>query len=194
MKKILLALATGVVALGAAPAQAQLSKWVERPYVGIGVSAADRVTDLPNTFGATDDWKAQPRVFAGLEFDDMFGVEIGYTSFRENNVNFAINNEPGHLTAWAESAYLAGKATAPLTDRISMYGKLGVSRNKWKQAGVGPGRLFREDKDTEAYLAVGSEWRFSDRMGLSLEFERYGSSKAFGPKPNVWSINGNYRF
>ncbi|HYE38826.1 MAG TPA: porin family protein [Ramlibacter sp.] len=194
MKKILLALATGAVALGAAPAQAQLSQLIQRPYVGIGISANDRVTHLPNTFGATDDWKPQPRVFAGLEFDDMFGVEIGYTSFRENHINFAINNVQGHLTAWAESAYLAGKASAPLNEQFSIYGKLGVSRNKWKQAGVGPGRLFREDNDTEAYMAVGSEWRFTDRMGLSLEFERYGSSKAFGPKPNVWSINANYRF
>lgn len=194
MKQILFALVAGALALGAAPAQAQLINHMHNPYVGVGINAADRVTHLPNTFQATDDWKPSPRIYAGVEFDEMFGMEIGYTKFRENNVNFAIKDEPGHLTAWAEAFYLTGKASAAFNDQFSIYGKLGVSRNKWKQAGVGPGRLFRQDVETEAYLAVGGEWRVLDHVGVSLEFERYGTSKAFGPKPNVWSINANYHF
>lgn len=195
MKKIVIVIAAAA-GLGTPPAQAQLADWIRGPYLGVGVARADREMNMP---GATDTsgngWKSSGKVFGGLQFDDTFGAELGYTDFRRSTLTYTINNAPGRITARGESWYLAGKATAPMNEQFSLYGKLGISHNKWKQSGAGSGtNLFRQDSDTEGYLAVGGEWRFSQRMGVSLEYERYGKTKAFGPKPNVWSLNATYRF
>ncbi|HEY1042666.1 MAG TPA: porin family protein [Telluria sp.] len=193
MKKILLALVAGATTFGAAHAHAQMSQMLQRPYVGIGVANSDRESNIAGATG--DGWKASGKVFGGLQFDETFGAELGYTDFRESTIHYTIANVPGRVSAKGEAWYLAGKATAPLNDQFSIYGKLGLTRTKWEQTGAGSGNnLFRKDHDTEGYLAVGGEWRVTERVGVSLEYERYGKSKAFGPKPNVWSINANYRF
>lgn len=196
MKKILLAVVAGAATFGAAQAQAQMSQMWQRPYVGVGIANSDRESNMPGAVNKTGDgWKTSGKVFGGLEFDDTFGVELGYTDFSRDTATYTIANVPGRVTAKGEALYLAGKATAPLTEQFSIYGKLGITQTEWKQSGSGSGtNLFREEDETEGYLAVGGEWRVSQRVGLSLEYERYGKSKGFGPKPNVWSINANYRF
>lgn len=196
MKKILLALAAGAATLGAAQAQAQMSQMLQRPYLGIGIANFDRETHMPGAVNPTGDgWKSSGKIFGGFEFDETFGAEVGYTDFRRNTVNYTISNVPGRVSSEGEAWYLAGKATAPLTEQFSIYGKLGVTRTKWDQTGAGSGaNLFRHESKTEGYGAIGAEWRVSQRVGVSLEYERYGSSKGFGPKPNVWSLNANYRF
>lgn len=196
MKKIILAVVAGAATFGAAQAQAQLSQMMQRPYVGVGIANSDRETHMRNAVNVTGDgWKSSGRIFGGLEFDDTFGIELGYTDFGSDTATYTIANVPGRVTTKGQALYLAGKATAPLTERFSMYGKLGIAQTEWKQRGSGSGtNLFREEDDTTGYLAVGGEWRVTQRVGVSLEYERYGKSKGFGPKPNVWSINANYRF
>ena len=193
MKKMMLVLAAGAAMLGAAQAQAQM---INRPYVGVGVANSDREMNMAGaTSQSGDGWKASGKVFAGFEFDETFGAELGYTDFRKSTLTYMVNGVPGRISAGGESWYLAGKAIAPLSEQFAVYGKLGISHNEWKQTGSGSGtNLFRDDSDTEGYLAVGGEWRASQRLGLSVEYERYGKSKAFGPKPNVWSINARYSF
>lgn len=198
MKKFLLALAAGAATVAALPAQAQMHPFwkAQSPYVGIGIANSDRQTHMPGAVNPTGEgWKSSGKGFVGLQFDETFGAEFGYTDFRENTLTYTISNVPGRVTAQADAWYLAGKASAPVSEQFSIYGKLGVTRTRWEQTGAGSGaNLFRNERKTEGYGAIGAEWRVSDHVGLSLEYERYGTSKGFGPKPNVWSINANYRF
>lgn len=198
MKKILLTVLAGAATFGAAHAQAQIHPFwkSQSPYVGLGVANSDRETHMPGAVGKTGDgWKSSGKAFVGLQFDETFGAELGYTDFRKDTVNYTISNVPGSVTSKGQAWYLAGKAIAPISEQWALYGKLGITRTEWEQTGFGSGaNLFRDEDKTEGYGAVGAEWRVSQRMGVSLEYERYGSSKGFGPKPNVWSINANYRF
>ena len=188
MKKIILALAASVAAMGAAQAQG--------PYVGLGIVNADTELHMPGAVSVTGGgWKASGKLFGGYEFDDTFGVEAGYTDFRGGDFNYLIATVPGRIETDGRAFYLAGKATAPLTEQFAMYGKLGMSATKFSQSGFGSGTsLFREESHTEGYLAVGAEYKVSPKVGIALEYERYGKTKSFGPKPNVWTLAARYSF
>ena len=50
------------------------------------------------------------------------------------------------------------------------------------------------DNNTEGYLAVGGEYKLNKNVAFTLEYERYGKNKDFGPKPNVWTVAAKYNF
>ena len=56
-------------------------------------------------------------------------AEIGYQDIASHKVSYYVGNGTTELTARGHSSYLAGKVNAPLTQRLSLYGKLGVARN-----------------------------------------------------------------
>lgn len=188
MKKIILALVASAAAMGAAHAQG--------PYVGIGVVNADTELHMPGAVSASGGgWKSSGKLFAGYEFDEMFGAEMGYTDFRGGDFTYLIATVPGRVEVDGRAFYLAGKATAPLTEQFALYGKLGLTATKFSQSGFGSGtNLFREESDTQGYLAVGAEYRINRNVGIALEYERYGKTKGFGPKPNVWTLAARYSF
>ena len=188
MKKIILALAVSAATMGAAHAQG--------PYVGLGVVNADTEMNMPGAVSASGGgWKSSGKLFGGYEFDDTFGVEMGYTDFRGGDFTYLIADVPGRIEMDGRAFYLAGKATALVTERFALVGKLGMSATKFSQSGFGSGTdLFREESDTQGYLSVGAEYRVSQQLGVALEYERYGKTKGFGPKPNVWTLAARYSF
>ncbi|HEX9171986.1 MAG TPA: porin family protein [Telluria sp.] len=191
MKKLIFALIAGTAAMGAAQAQSQM---FQRPYVGIGMATADQEGSVPGATNAdSDGYKANAKVFGGVAINDMFGVEVGHTDFREADVDYTFNGARGRATTDGRATYIAGTASMPVAERVAVFGKLGVAHTKGKLRASDP-VLNRSESDNELYAAVGAEYKLNQKVALTAEYERYGKSKDFGPKADVWTIAAKYSF
>lgn len=186
MKKLILALIAGVTTMGAAQAQG--------PYVGVGVASADHSFNVSGASNVdSDGYKASGKIFGGYDIDQTWGVETGYTDFRKARSSFTMNNVPGQAETKGHSFYVAGKATAPINEQFSVFGKLGAAYNKMELNSATPG-LSSDDSKTEVYAGVGGQYNLSKQVALTLEYERYGKKKDFGAKADVVTVAARYNF
>jgi hypothetical protein len=189
MKKLIFALIAGATAFGAAQAQ---QTQAPKAYVGVGVATADHNYSLPGASNG-DGYKASGKIFGGYEFNQTWGVEAGYTDFRKSDANYSLNGTTGRAESDGHSFYVAGKATAPINERVSVYGKLGAANNKSTLTATNP-VLNRNYSKTELYGGVGLQYNLNQQVALTAEYERYGKEKDFGAKPDVWTIGARYSF
>lgn len=187
MKKLIFALIAGATAMTAAQAQ------VSSPYIGLGVASADHDFKI-GAAGTSDSdgYKASGKIFGGFDVTPMFGVEAGYTDIRKADHTYTIGGVPGRATTEGSRSYLAAKATFPVNDAFSVYGKLGAGYSKTKlRATTLPSD---SDSDTEVYAGLGGQYKLSDQVALTLEYERYGKSKDFGVKADAITVGARYSF
>jgi OOP family OmpA-OmpF porin len=182
MKKLIVALLATTAAISAA--QAQTVNTQPRAYVGVGVASADHEDSRGLD---SDGYKASGKLFGGYEFNQTWGAEVGYTDFRKADVNSATNR--GDTKGYGY--YVAAKATAPINDQFSVYGKLGVQHS---QRELRTTLVNLKDDDTGAYGAVGLQYNINQQVALTAEYERYGKAKDFGAKPDVITIGARYSF
>jgi len=186
MKKLIFAALVGATMMGAAHA--------EGPYIGVGVATADHTSNIGGTTGVSSDgYKASGKLFGGYDFDKTWGVEAGYTDFRKSNYNYSVNGVPGSASSDGHAFYVAGKATAPINDQFSVFGKLGVAQDKSTLSASTAG-FSRSDSKTEGYGGVGAQYNLTKQVALTLEYERYGKTKDFGAKADVWTVGAKYSF
>lgn len=183
MNKLIVALLASVAAMSAAQAQTTASTQ-PRAYVGVGVATADH-----EDFGGldSDGYKASGKIFGGYEFNQTWGAEVGYTDFRKADISSATNS--GDTKGYGY--YVAAKASTALNDQFSLYGKLGVQHS---QRELRTNLVNLKDDDTGAYGAVGLQYNINQNVALTAEYERYGKSKDFGAKPDVWTVGARYSF
>lgn len=186
MKKIIFALIAAATAMGSAQAAG--------PYVGVGVATADHNGVPGTTNSSADGYKASGKIFGGYDLDQTWGVEAGYTDVRKSDSNYTLNGLPGHAESDGHSFYVAGKATAPINDQFSVFGKLGAARNKSTLTSNTDPVLNRSESKTEAYGAVGVQYNLNQKVALTAEYERYGKKKDFGAKPDTFTIAAKYAF
>jgi OOP family OmpA-OmpF porin len=192
MKKIVFALITAAAAMSAAQAQQ-----LPRGYVGAGVATADRSDTVPGATNASEGkYKAGGKLYGGYEFNQTWGVEAGYTEFGKKNQDFTANGVNDRAQTKGHSVYLAAKATAPINERVSVYGKLGVANNKRELTtnNIVNAGLNQDVSKTEAYGAVGLQYNINEQVALTAEYERYGKKRDFGVKPDVLTVGARYSF
>lgn len=188
MKKLIFAVIAAAAAMGSAQAAAP------GPYVGVGVATTDQQFKASGATGvSTEGRKSSGKIFGGYDFDERWGVEAGYTDFNKSHADYTLNGVPGRAQTDGNSFYVAGKATAPISAQASVYGKLGAARNKSEMNSTTPG-LNQNESKTEVYGAVGVQYNLTQKVALTAEYERYGSSKDFGAKADVVSVNAKYAF
>jgi len=183
MKKLLITLAAGLVAIGSAQAQSlSIDGPTSRFYVGAGVSTAENKT--------TDDWKAGGKIFAGYNIDQNWAVEAGHTRLGSENYSTWVAGDPEAFVK-SNSTYLAAKYTLPLNGAWSAYGKLGASYNERKH---GVRNLQWTERDEGLYGALGVQYALTPNVSLVGEYERYGKQKDSGAKADVVSLGVQYGF
>jgi OOP family OmpA-OmpF porin len=188
MKKLIIAMIAGAGAVGAAQAAAP------GPYVGVGVATADHQYNLSGATGTSSDgYKASGKVFGGYDFDQTWGVEAGYTDFRKSNANYTLNGAPGTAQSSGHAFYVAGKATAPINEQFSVFGKLGATNNHYSLSSATPAYNISDSK-TQLYGGVGVQYNINQKVALTAEYERYGKKQDFGAKPDVFTIGAKYAF
>jgi len=189
MKKLLIVLIASAAAMTAAQAQTT----APRAYVGAGIASADHDFKLSGATNVdTEGYKASGKIFGGYEFDRTWGVEAGYTDFSKADVNYSIGGVNNRGETKGHAYYLAAKATLPVNEQFSVYGKLGAARTKSELELVNAAQTSRSK--TEAYGALGAEYKLNENVSLIGEYERYGKSKDFGAKADVLTIGAKYSF
>ena len=192
MKKLIVALIASAAAVGAAQAQQQTT--APRAYIGAGAAIVDHEFNVQGASNLNhSEYKSSGKLFGGYDFNQNWGVEAGYTDYRTSNASYTVGGVPGSAEADGHSVYLAGKATLPVNERFSVYGKLGAAYNKVDLSSTTPG-LSRDESDTELYGGVGVQYNLNQNVSLIAEYERYGSSRDFGAKPDVWTVGAKYSF
>jgi len=191
MNKIIVALIASVAAMSAAQAQTTTAP---RAYVGAGIASADHEFKRAGASNVgTEGYKASGKLFGGYEFNQTWGVEGGYTDFRKSDVNYSIGGVNNRGETDGHAFYLAAKATLPVNEQFSVYGKLGATRTKSELETLNAAQNMSRSK-TEGYGAVGAEYRLNGNVSLVGEYERYGKSKDFGAKADVLTIGAKYAF
>jgi OOP family OmpA-OmpF porin len=170
MKKLIVAMIAAAAAMSAAQAQ--------NAYVGAAVSTSDTsFRGAPNASG-DDGYKAYGKIYGGYEINPMWAVEAGYT---------------GRVEADGSRTYVAAKATMPVNEQVSLYGKLGVGYTK-TDVNYTAARTSFDQSDTEAYGALGAKYKINEQVALTLEYERYGKKKDFGARADAIALGAQYSF
>jgi OOP family OmpA-OmpF porin len=179
MKKTMFAMLAGVLAMGAAQAQTAIATpaadTAPHAYIGIGIGA---VKD-----SVSGDRKRTEKIFGGYEFDQNWGVEAGYTYLGKTGF-YVPDGDWGYTHLKSSTAYVAAKYTIPVTERTSLYGKLGLSHTERKYSGAAPG-WNGSASDNGLYAAAGAQVKLTDKVSLYAEYERNGNRQDNGPKNHV---------
>ena len=185
MKKILFALIATTASLsGVSIAHA------EGAYLGAGVVASRFNFDQPGTNDSGN--KVSGKFFGGYEIDKMWGVEAGYTDF--GSKSFTFNNGFGGDTD-SHAFYVAGKASMPINEQFSAFGKLGVVNTKDNVSGRDVlGRSLKGDSKTGLYASIGGQYAINKNVALTAEIEHYGKSATFGRKADALAFGVRYSF
>ena len=196
MKKILFALvSTAAAVTGVAHAQ---TSPLQNVYVGVGVVAQDYKDNVNNaTSGDNNNGsKAGGKVFVGYNIDKNWAVEGGYTDFGNRSYNYTASGVPSRIDTGSHSFYVAGKGTLPVTQDVSVYGKLGAARVHDGVYGTGAAAGFTDTdpSETTVYAAVGAAYAINQKVSLTTEFEHYGKAPQFGRSKGGVSVNAIYNF
>ena len=192
MKKLIVALLAAGAAMSTA--QAQMVQPAPRFYLGLALATADHSYSVDNIkVTSHDGYSGNIKFFGGYEIDPMFGLEIGYTDYRNAGFDYFAPGVPsGHGTSDGNSYYLAAKAQYPINNQFLVYGKLGAERSRRNLKEVG---FFNQGDSADGlYVSLGLQYNLSPQIGLLAEYERYGKSKDFGAKADSWTIGARYSF
>jgi OOP family OmpA-OmpF porin len=146
-------------------------------YVGgsIGQAKAKDLCDAPAPFVVTScdekatGWKA----FAGYRFHRHFAIEGTYIGTDHFSVGATFLGVPVSVKADAQSLGIAALGIAPIGDRFSLFGKLGILRTEAEAAASVLGqRRTLGDKGTGAHYGVGAIYHLTRNWGLRGEWER----------------------
>lgn len=186
MKNIIFALIAGATAMSAAQAQS-----LSKPYIGVGVATAKHEMNVNGvTVTEKGDRKAAGKLFVGADITPMFGVEAGHSTSSDDH-KVTVGGLGGNVETKSRATYLAAKATMPVNEQFSVYGKLGAVHTKDKAySALGS----YSESDNGVYAGVGGQMNLNEKVALTLEYERNGKKKDFGAKADVVSVNAKYSF
>ena len=191
MKKIYFALLASAATLtGVAHA--------EGAYVGASASANRYSFDVPNatSSGNSSGDKAAGKIFAGYDLDKTWAIEGGYADFGSNSYNYTniLNGASGNINTASHAFYVTGKATLPVTNKIAVYGKLGVAALHDSASGSGDAAAVSGGNSTGLYSALGTQFAINKKVSLTAEYENYGQSSNLGRKAGAFSLGARYHF
>jgi OOP family OmpA-OmpF porin len=196
MKNTILALLTSVTALGAAGAAHAADDY--KPYIGVGAVAAEHRYNLSNDTSTGDrkntEWGG--KIYGGVQINPNWAVEAGYTDFGKSDYGYTVGSATGRVESDAKSFYLAGKASYPVNQQFSVFGKLGVAHNKNDVTGTGLAAAYNGDSSRNSlYASVGAEYAFNEKVSATLEYEHYGKNDIdLGRRKGAVTLGANYKF
>jgi OOP family OmpA-OmpF porin len=184
MKYLLPALLASLATCGAAQAQTVAGQLGSRPYIGVGVSSAQNIS--------SDERSADLKLFGGFDLGRNWGVETGYSHYGSKDFSRSSGGLNLRGTTSGVSAYVAAKYSLPITDKVSVYGKLGLAQSERKYSNS-LGMRFK-DKDKGVYAALGVEYHINANLSLIAEYEHQGKETMSGAKAEVWTAGVKFGF
>lgn len=190
MKRLLLMALLGIVSAIPFSVQAQGG------YMGLNVGRASNDPDIGGvTVVSRDEKNTGFKLYGGYGFTRNWGAEVGFADLGKVNNVYRVGTTNIALNYRTKSLYAAGTGTLPLSDRFSLFGKLGVAANRTSGSASGAGLTFN-GRGTEASLmgGIGAKFDFTPNLGVVLEYEDFGKIDDGGAKANMWSAGVRYKF
>jgi hypothetical protein len=197
-------LAAALFAAGSA--QAQLLDPASQPRPPAQLSPEARAfAKLPTPFERTymvdegahaftrlfDGYRSDPRLVAGINLKRYLALEAGYAERKDRGFHAIDPRDPldtaGALGTRGYHSYVALKVTAPITDDLSAYGKLGLAHSER----VGADALGKKDNVIGgAYTGVGAKYRLNEKASVSVEGQKFGNTaEKWGKDTNGNKVN-----
>ncbi|WP_395703485.1 outer membrane beta-barrel protein [Aquabacterium sp.] len=129
--------------------------------------------NLPNTGG--DERDTAGKLYGGYQFNETFGIEGGYVRLGKFSERVTLGS--GNTVTQegrARSLYLAGTARLPLNEQFSLNGRLGLSAGRVSGSNILPTGSQMTGSTYSTMLGVGAEYKVSQYVALTLDFDHYG--------------------
>lgn len=114
------------------------------------------------------------KLYGGMALNDRYGIEIGYGAFGTWK---AVNPTPGSTETFNMSfklLYVAGKASKPLGESFSLFGKFGLAANKFSTQHSS--QASESNTFVRPMLGFGVDYKISEHISGVLEYNYYGKS------------------
>ena len=191
-------------------AMAQDAGW----YGGLNFGQSKAKIDDPRIIGgllssgffttsiADDDRDSGYKIFGGYQMNRHLALEAGYFDLGRFGFN-AITQPLGSLTGEIKirGANLDLVGIIPLTEKFSVFGRVGVARAEARDTFTGSGlvRVLNPNPsktDTNGKYGLGLQYAFTESFGMRAEVERYRINDAVGNKGDIdlASLGLIYRF
>lgn len=134
-----------------------------RPYLGadLGYYRLDD-EDFLDEDDRLKDNRTAGRVFAGVEANRIFGLQVGYLDFGET--------EDGRAKMEADGTTISGIAAIPLTETFAPFAKVG--NLSWdRERSLGP--LSSKDSGDDLFYGFGTRFTLTDHVDMKLQYERF---------------------
>jgi hypothetical protein len=140
-------------------------------------------------------YRADPRLVAGINLNRYLALETGYRERIDRGFHALDPRDPldvnGALATRGFHSYAGMKATLPITDSLSAYGKLGVSHSERRGADA-VGRT--SNVDTGLYTGLGAQYKLNGKAAVSVESQSFGNtSQKWGKDSNGSGVNAKFK-
>jgi hypothetical protein len=133
-----------------------------------------------------DDWRSDPRFVVGINLNRHLALEGGFLERFDRGYHKIDPFDPmdarGIVGARGYHAYAGAKLTAPLTDKLTASGTLGLAYSERRV--VNMAGIPVSDIDVGAYAKVGAEYKPTGNTSISGSVQNFGASSA------KWGRNG----
>lgn len=142
------------------------------------------------------------KLYGGYEFNQYFGVQGGYIDMGKAKEAYAFDDVTGNGSSKVKSLYIAATASLPVNDQFSIFGKLGVSRNRvrlsdnWLQSGIAHYESVSVTR-TKRLVGIGAAYKFTKNLTAVAEYEDFGrlvKGEGADLKARMLSIGVRYHF
>jgi len=145
--------------------------------------------------GLFDGYRSDPRLVAGINLNRYLALEMGYRERKDRGFHAIDPRDPldttGALGAKGFNSYVAVKVTAPITDNLSAYGKLGASHSE-RRGGDALGR--QNNVVGGAYTGIGAQYKLNDKASVTVEGQKFGNSaEKWGSDTNANGVNAKLK-
>jgi OOP family OmpA-OmpF porin len=158
-----------------------------RFYVGLTAGVAAAVADDYDTDkNETGSGRPSAGIYAGLRLIDLpvgkglpLGVEVGYQDISSHTIPYRVGGGTTDLTARGHSSYAALRLGVPLTERVSLYGRLGAARNVVDgNTPAGQTPINIDGRRTGVLTGFGAEFVLMPNLMLRVEATSFGRASA----------------
>ena len=165
-------------------------------YVCVVITGNRYNFDVPGATSADNHsgYKAGGKVFAGYDFDKTWAIEGGYADFGSKDYSYVTGAGNGSVNTDSHGYYLAGKATMPVTDKVGVFGKLGVAKVKNSLSGTGLSTGISGNDKTGVYASVGAQYAINEKVSLTAEVEQKEKKDDQGHKATGLAFGARYNF
>ena len=148
------------------------------PYLKLGVGRTQ--FDFGSGFG--NESTTGFSIAYGAKYDKTWGLEAGYMYLGRSLGEDMSGNV---VRVKGEALYLAGTGSMPLNPQAELFGKLGMTINRFTLPGDSMTR-------TRPMAGLGGLWHLNKEWGASLEYSYLG--KIDGVSLSQFTLSGGYQF